>query len=162
MNASLRPATGEDEAFLFELYASTRREEVAAWGWSEPQRQAFLAMQHAAQRKGYAARFPRADHRIIEAGGRAVGRLLVDRSGREIRLVDIALVPEARGQGIGSRLIGQLLDEAERGARPVRLQVLAGSRAQELYGRLGFRVMAQEPPYLEMEWAATRGRPPAE
>ncbi len=152
--AALRPATDDDGRFLEELYASTRREEVAGWGWSEAQQDVFLHMQHAAQRQGYRARFPRADDRIIEVEGRPAGRLLVDRAEHELRLVDVALLPEFRGRGIGGRLLQSLLGEAQRADKPVRLQVLAQSRARRLYLRLGFRPVAEQTPYVEMEWSA--------
>lgn len=152
MPTSLRPAVPEDEPFLLALYCSTRAEEVAAWGLAGPQAELFLRMQYTAQQQHYRARFPGADHRIVILDGRAVGRLLVDRREDELRLVDVALLPEHRGRGLGKALLQQLLAEARAAGKPVRLHALKGSRAAALYARLGFAALAEDGPYVAMEW----------
>jgi ribosomal protein S18 acetylase RimI-like enzyme len=157
-SVTLRPAVAEDEGFLFELYASTRREEMEEWGFGEAQRAAFLTMQFRAQRQGYAAQFPGAEDRIVVVDGKAVGRLLVSRAEDAIRLVDVALLPELQGRGIGRGLVEAVQAQASRLGKPVRLHVLQSSRAARLYERLGFKTAAQHPPYTEMEWRADAGR----
>jgi ribosomal protein S18 acetylase RimI-like enzyme len=152
MTPALRPATPEDDAFLFALYASTRAEELDAWGLSGPQREVFLQMQFRAQQQHYRAQMPRADHQVILVAGAPAGRLLVDRREGELRLVDIALLPEHRGRGLGTALIQALLAEAKAAAKPVRLHALNGSRAAALYTRLGFSALAADGPHVLMEW----------
>src|SRR5260370_8962977 len=105
MSLDLQPLRAEDEPFLFELYASTRGDEMALVGWDKPQQEAFLRMQFKAQRSSYAMQFPNADYRIIVHDGRAAGRLIVDRSGDDILLIDVALLPEFRNAGIAPTLI---------------------------------------------------------
>jgi GNAT superfamily N-acetyltransferase len=144
----LREATAEDQAFLLELYASTRVEELEPFGWDENQKQAFIRMQFIARERTY----PRADNRIILLRGRPVGRMLVDRSETGILLRDIALLTEYRNAGIGSRLIQDLMKEAASAGKPLRLHVLAASPAVRLYERLGFRTSGDEGAYLEMKW----------
>jgi ribosomal protein S18 acetylase RimI-like enzyme len=151
MSVTLRPAAPADRDFLCALYASTRQDELAAWGWDAAQRELFLAMQFRAQQQHYAAAWPHAADRIICLGGAPVGRLLVAREPAEIRLVDIALLPAHRGAGIGARLIGGLLAEAARDGRPVRLHVARDNRARRLYERLGFTPAADDGIYLLME-----------
>jgi len=51
MMFSLRPIRLDDEGFLFRLYASTRQEEISAWGWNQAQQEAFLHVQYTAQRR---------------------------------------------------------------------------------------------------------------
>jgi ribosomal protein S18 acetylase RimI-like enzyme len=150
---SLRPATVADEGFLDELYASTRADEVAAWGWLPAQQRAFLAQQARVRRAGYAAQFPAAEDAIVEVEGRAVGRCLVDRSGPVITLVDLALVPARRGQGLGTAVLERLLAEARAQGRRVRLHVERANRAAALYRRLGFEGVEEDPFRLTMEWA---------
>ena len=104
MKLDLQPVRPEDEPFLFELYASTRSDEMALVGWDKRQQEAFLRMQFNAQRSSYAMQFPNADYRIIVHDDRAAGRLIVDRSGEDILLIDVALLPEFRNAGIGSAL----------------------------------------------------------
>jgi hypothetical protein len=94
---TLRSAVPDDEAFLYELYSSTRREEMAAWGWDLAQEQMFLKLQFTAQRRHHDIAFHGADSQIILSDHRPIGRILVFRTAREIRLVNIALLPDHRG-----------------------------------------------------------------
>lgn len=151
MPVTLRPVAASDQDFLFEVYASTRREEVAAWGWNAAQQDAFLRMQFIAQQRTYEMQHPDAAHDIITLGGEPVGRLLVERSSEEMLLTDISLLPEHRGKGIGSELIGNLLDEAQETGRRVCLRVLRNNPAARLYERLGFVKTGEDALYLQME-----------
>src|SRR2546425_12345536 len=98
---SLRPERPEDESFLFELYATTRQDELDAWGWSPAARASFLKLQFKAQ-QGYHLSFPQADFLIVLLNGKPIGRLIVDRAENEVRLVDIALLREHRNGGVGA------------------------------------------------------------
>lgn len=158
---TLRPVRPEDEAFLLELYASTRREEVAAWGWDEAQREAFLKMQFNAQQQHYRFQYRDADHQIILVAERQAGRLYVWRDDQRILLVDIALLPEYRGAGIGTKVIGGLLAEAEQAKRPVLLHVRKYNPARRLYERLGFVAVGETEMDFEMRWMPGAQAPPA-
>jgi GNAT superfamily N-acetyltransferase len=148
LDPSLREATPEDEPFLLEVYAGTRLEELEPFGWDDNQKQAFIKMQFVVRERSYA----RGDNRIILLNGRPIGRLLVDRSEATILLRDIALLPEYRNAGIGSRLIQDLTNEARSAGKAIRLHVLALSPAVRLYERLGFRRSGDDGAYLEMTW----------
>ena len=153
VNVLLRDVTPEDEAFLFELYASTRMEELAGLGWDENQKRSFITMQFLARERSQ----PRVDDRLIVLDGRAVGRMLVDRGEAAILLRDIAVLPEYRNTGIGTRLLEDLKQEAAAAGKPVALHVLASNPAVRLYERLGFRRVDgadthYETAYLEMKW----------
>jgi len=154
MSLDLQPVRTEDEPFLFELYASTRSDEIALVGWDKPQQEAFLRMQFKAQRSSYAMQFPNADYRIIVHDGRAAGRLIVDRSGDDILLIDVALLPEFRNAGIGSALMRQVMAEAARTRKALKLHVEKMNRARHLYDRLGFSTISDNGIYLEMIWKA--------
>ena len=147
---SLRAATPDDEAFLLDVYASTRIDELAGTGWDDNQKLAFIRMQFLVRERTY----PQVDSRIILLNGRPVGRLMVDRNDEAILLRDIALLTEYRNSGIGSRLIEELLQEAASAGKLVHLHVLAMSPAVRLYERLGFRSSGDEAgaAYLEMKW----------
>jgi ribosomal protein S18 acetylase RimI-like enzyme len=157
MSLDLQPVRAEDEAFLFELYASTRADEMALVGWDKPQQESFLRMQFKAQQSSYAMQFPNADYRIIVHDGRVAGRLIVDRSGEDILLIDIALLPEFRSAGIGSVLMKQLMVEAAGAQKPIKLHVETFNRARRLYERLGFRPTGDNGIYLEMVWKPESG-----
>ncbi|HEU4413451.1 MAG TPA: GNAT family N-acetyltransferase [Candidatus Angelobacter sp.] len=151
MPVQLRPYRADDQEFLFKLYASTRQQEIAAFGWPEAQQQAFLRMQFTTQQRWYASAYPEAEHQIIEREGVAVGRLLVLRQAGSVLLVDIALLPDSRGLGIGTELIGQLVRECRAEKLPLRLQVLKANPAMKLYERLGFAKTGEDQVYVQME-----------
>jgi GNAT superfamily N-acetyltransferase len=148
---TLRPAEAGDEPFLYELYCSTRKEEMDAWGWDAPQRDAFLRLQYRAQQQHYKSHYADADDCIVSLDGRPVGHLIVARQAEEFRLVDIALLPEHRGAGIGTGLIEDVLAEAGREGKPARFYVLAGNPARRLYERLGFSEVESDGVYVLME-----------
>jgi ribosomal protein S18 acetylase RimI-like enzyme len=146
---SLRDTTPDDNAFLFEVYASTRLDELVETGWDDNQKRAFIQMQFLARERIY----PQVDSKIILLNGRPVGRMLVDRGEAAILLRDIAVLTEYRNAGIGTRVIRKLISEAGAVGKPIELHVLATSPAVRLYERLGFRTTGTEPgAYLEMKW----------
>lgn len=147
----LRPATSDDEAFLFELYRDTRTEEMATWGWEAPQQQAFLSLQFRARNTSYSA-YPNPEHSIILNADRPIGRLLISRMESEIRLVDVALLHEARGFGIGAKLVADLFALAASEGKPLRLHVEKFNRALQLYQRLGFQTLEDTGTQFFMEW----------
>jgi ribosomal protein S18 acetylase RimI-like enzyme len=149
---SLRPESPDDEPFLFEVYASTREEELALTNWDTRMRKAFLDMQFAAMRRGYAGMFPAGEFLIICRDDLRVGRLVLDRTGEVLRVVDLALLPAHRNQGIGTMLMRQICDEAARIGKPVGLSVLKNNRAIAWYQRLGFTKTGYGGIYEEMEW----------
>jgi GNAT superfamily N-acetyltransferase len=135
---SLRAATDADHAFLDRLYASTRAEEMAATGWPEAMQRAFLAQQHQAQHRHYQGAFPELSRLIVEQSGAAIGRLYLYPGSEALRIVDISLLPEARGRGLGAALLRDVIRHARSIGRPVALRVFHGNPARRLYARLGF------------------------
>jgi len=148
VNITLREAMPADEPFLFEVYASTRSEELEGLDWDENQKHAFIKMQFLARERIY----PKVDNRIILLNGCAIGRMLVDRTEEEIRLIDIALLTKHRNAGIGNRVIKDLIEEAAASNKALNLRVRSGSPAMRLYERLGFRTTANDAVYSEMTW----------
>src|ERR1051325_6163687 len=130
---SLRPITPEDEPFLARLYASTRAEELAQTNWSEEQKAMFCRMQFNAQTADYRANYPDASLQVIERGGAAAGRLLVLRSDEAVHVIDISLLPEHRGKGIGTKLLKELQAEAKTAGKPLTIHVERFNPALRLY-----------------------------
>ncbi len=148
---SIRPECPQDKDFLASLYASTRQPELAILGWSTAEQHAFLAMQLDAQTRHYRAAFPAATRSIICVAGEPAGRLIVDRGEDEVHIVDVALLPEFRGAGVGGVLISSLLAEADAAGLPVTCHVLAGSRASRFWERAGFVAQDTGGVYVSME-----------
>lgn len=154
---TLRPLRPEDLPFLEQVYAGTRAEELATTNWSEEQKVAFVHQQFTAQHAYYQQHYDTTAFAVIEADGEPVGRLYVDEWEEEIRLVDISLLPMARGRGFGSRLLADLQATARRVGKPLRIHVERFNPALGLYGRLGFRLREDKGVYLFLEWC-----PPAD
>ena len=145
-----RPVVDSDLPFLEALYASTR-DDITTVPWSAEDKRRLLSMQFHAQHEHYRRYFPRAQFDIILCQDRPVGRLYVDRTSEEHRLIDIALLPDSRGRGLGSAVIEALLEEAARARKSVRLRVEPHNPAARLYQRLGFRTIANEQLNWHME-----------
>jgi ribosomal protein S18 acetylase RimI-like enzyme len=151
---ALRPADATDAEFLNAVYASTRQEELAPVPWSAADKEAFLRQQFAAQDAYYRQHWPNTEFLVILDGGEPIGRLYVCESADQLIVMDIALLPEHRGRGIGTRLVEALLERAKAHAVPVTLHVEANNPAQRLYARLGFVDVGEEGVYRELEWSA--------
>ncbi len=158
-DVTLRASRPEDKPFLFRVYAGVRRDEMAPLGWSRAQEEAFFQMQFAARQHGYGLQFPTASCSIIQIGDLPVGSMHVAREADAIRLVDIALLQEFRGKGIGGRLIAELLAQGAVAGHAVRLSVVRGNRAASLYWRLGFQEIGEDAGGIYVEMEARPQRP---
>jgi GNAT superfamily N-acetyltransferase len=147
----LRPATSEDADFLLAVYASTRAEELSRTSWSEAQKAAFVRSQFEAQHRYYQENYEGAAFDVILVEGKPAGRLYVGRFTEEIRVIDIALLPEFRGRGVGRTLLAGLLREGSLRGLPVRIHVERFNPALRFYERLGFRLLADRGVYLFLE-----------
>ena len=149
---SLRPVTPDDRPFLQSVYASTRESELATVEWDAAQKAAFVEMQFDAQHAHYQAHYGGAAFDIVLVGGEPAGRLYVAREDDEIRIVDIALLPEYCNRGIGTTLLRGLQSEAAAAGKPLCIHVERFNPALRLYERLGFRPIEDKGVYLFMEW----------
>jgi ribosomal protein S18 acetylase RimI-like enzyme len=148
----LKPARQSDEEFMIAVYASSRADEMAITGWNLEQQDAFLRMQFDAQKRSYLGQFPHAEYQVIEVDGAPCGRMIVDRSGKEILLIDIALLAQFRLKGIGAALMSQLMQEGTQTSKAIRLHVERFNPALHWYQRLGFKTASESAIYLEMVW----------
>ena len=148
---ALRPAGDHDNEFFGRVFASTRAEELAPLPWPDEQKRTFLAQQFAAQSAHYAEHYADASFDVILIDGEPAGRLIVARRERAILIVDIALLPDYRSRGVGTRLLGSLVAEAEASGRRLSIYVEMNNPARRLYERLGFRPIGEEGVYLRME-----------
>ncbi len=154
----LRPATAADQDFLMAVFGSTREHELAALGDS-PLIESFISMQFKAQQQSYHEAHAEAEDSIVLLDQNPIGRILVKRSGEAIRLVNIALLTEFRGRGIGSILLRRLLEEGAAAGKPVVLSVNKLNPAIRLYGRFGFFKVAEDGLYVQMQWSDFPERP---
>jgi GNAT superfamily N-acetyltransferase len=149
---SLRPATDADYDFMRLLYHSTRAEEMEHFPFDQAQKNAFLDQQFAAQFQHYGIHYPTCERNIIEKDGQPIGRLWIDEWRDQIRLVDIALMPQWRGSGIGSGFVHDVLARGAAARKPVTIHVEAFNPALRLYQRLGFEQVETDGVYYLMRW----------
>lgn len=148
---SLRPETPEDRPLLRSVLEGGGAAELLA-GLAPDQREAMLDLQLRAREHSWRVARPDAERAIVELDDAAIGRLCVDRRPDALHVVDIGLLPEHRGRGVGGRLLGSLLDEARQRGVPVRLHVTRGNPARRLYERLGFRRVGITEVHDLLEW----------
>ena len=141
----------DDEPFLQDLYFTTRND-LAGLFTDDEQLRRMLLIQYNGQWATYSLMYPDASHDIVLLDAEPVGRLMVDRRPDSILGVDLALVPSARGQGIGAIVIGQLLSESSRSRVPFVFHVLKTNPARRLYERLGCRIAGDDATHFYMEW----------
>ncbi len=151
MNVHLRPQQPGDDDFVYGVYASTRQEEVSKWGWEKPQQEAFLRMQFMAQTRWYEAAYAGAEYQVVLRDEQPIGRMIVLRAPQEFHLIDISLLPKHQSCGIGTELLTGLIIESRQAGMPLRLQVLKGNRAVNLYQRLGFSRYGEDEMYYRMQ-----------
>ena len=124
------------------MHRQALREYVAAiWGWDEE-----------VQKEKFEKRFTPAGHQIVVFEGSDVGLLQVVDEGGHMVVGKIELLPGFQRRGIGSVLMGRILDEARARQVPVRLQVLrTNAPARRLYERLGFVMSGETETHFQME-----------
>ena len=156
---SLRRVTAADDDFLLSVYFSTRAEELAQAEWQEGQKEAFIKWQFDLQRGEYDSRFPDAQYYVILLDDQPAGRIWIGQDDEQIRLLDIALLPEFQNRGAGTYLLRELIAKAAKSGKILRHMVFVlNNDAHRFYERLGFVIIEDLGAYKHMEW---RPEPPA-
>ena len=144
MLLTLSAITPADASFLLSVYAATRADELALTDWSDEQKQMFLRMQFEAQQQHYQARYPNASLSVIKSDDQPVGRLYTAELADEIRIIDITILPERRNQGIGTKLVEDVLLAGAGKQKPVQIYVESYNRSARLFSRLGFNPVSEQ------------------
>jgi len=127
-----RAATQQDIPFLIELRRQTMTAHQIAAGIDPSDEE---------RRTRVLVRYDCAE--ILLHHGRPVGLLKVAREGTDWELIQIQLLPELQGKGLGKQLLRSLALEAQHRGASVRLSVLKGSPARRLYEKFGFAVVKE-------------------
>lgn len=153
----IRPADAADQAFFAELYRSTRDDLLALV--ADPRYiDALVAMQQQMQVAGYRASYPDAAYQVLELDGVAAGRLVTAVLDDAVRVVDIAVIPQARGRGVAGEALRRLQRQAAREGRDVTLAVRKDNAgARRLYAALGFVPEGEDAFSLQLRWRAQAG-----
>jgi ribosomal protein S18 acetylase RimI-like enzyme len=148
-----REMTGDDLPFVAALYATTRARELEPSGWPDDMKAAFCDQQHRVQHAQYRATYKDAEWLIVERDGTPVGRFYIDWNEADgLLLIDLSLMPEQRGSGVGGAILRDAIAMARGAGRSVTLHVERFNPARRLYERLGFRIEEELPFHLRMVW----------
>lgn len=147
---TLRHLEAADQPFLQRLYASSREAEMSLSGWPATLIADFLQQQFSLQHRYYQEHFPDGEFWLVERDAQAIGRLYLFWGETVLQIIDITLLPEYRGAGLGSALLGELLVRADARGLAVGLHVEGHNPALRLYQRLGFEGVGDSGVYLEM------------
>lgn len=151
----LRSERADDRDFRYQLFCDSRLPEWYQVALDPAVRERLMQHQFQAQTETYLQRFPRARFDIIELAGERIGRIVVNRPGPYLHVVDHDIIPRLRNRGIGTVIMRALMDEAAQAGLPVRLKVASSNDpSMRLYLRLGFAPIETIPAYIEMEWKA--------
>ena len=156
----LRAAATDDLPLLAAIYGSTREEELRPVPWSTEEKRAFSDWQSRQQEAHYALHYAGAERLVIERRESSeepsspIGRLYVHTTAAEVRLMDVTLMTDRRNQGLGTRLVTELLRYADSLKRPVSLHVEPFNPAKQMYERMGFMVVETRGVYEFMVRAA--------
>jgi GNAT superfamily N-acetyltransferase len=134
----LRPETADDEPFLRRLFETTRALNLASKDWPELEKSAFCHMQYDAQHRYFRAEYPNALNQIIQRDGKPLGRIYIHHGKAEVLILDISLLPEHCGAGIGSALLRGLQRAAAKAGQKLTIQIERSSRLLNLLQRHGF------------------------
>ena len=141
MEWQLRAASESDRAFLYALHCGTMREVIErTWGWDENW-----------QQTDFARRFSEYAVSVIEIDGQPGGGLWLELTPEKLHIVELQLLPEMQGKGIGTAVVQRVIEQGANQSVPVTLSVVrANPLAKRLYERLGFEVCGHEPPFIHM------------
>lgn len=154
---TLRDIREDDIAILCAIYGSTRKEELdKGTNWNEEQKRFFIEQQFFAQHNYYQKNYTGAKFYIIEKENSIIGRLYIDFSfeKKEIRIIDITLLPDWRKKNIGSSILNEILKKTALNNSKVSIHVESFNPALNLYKRLGFNKISEtNGVYHLMEWS---------
>ena len=131
MKIDLRDCSNSDANFVFGLIEATMKcYIIKTWGkWDN----AFVWSE-------VTAICNTRDAKIIRIGGEDAGLVHYGRHPTHIQLEHLYIAPSHQNLGFGTRLLQDLMAEAQRGRIPLRLRVLESNPARALYERLEFIV----------------------
>ena len=158
MNLRLLPITSADDSFLLEVYASSRAEEMKLAAWTDGVKHAFIKFQFETQSRHYFKTYPNGSFDVVKLNGESAGRFYTVELNDEIRILDATLSPEFRNQGIGTKLVTDVLAAAYLKNKSVRIHLETYNPSRRLFSRLGFRLISEEGIYDLWEKRSERKR----
>ena len=150
----LRACTKADDAFLYDVFCTTWAHEVAALP-NQNLAQHVLRIQHIAQERRFANRYPAHQRYVVLEDGEPAGRLYVSEDGSILDVIDLTLMPGFRGRGVGTELLRDIFEHATREDEMIRLRIeRRNQRGADFYSSLGFRMVSADDVDNHFEWVS--------
>jgi GNAT superfamily N-acetyltransferase len=153
---TLRSVGADDEIFLFDLFCGEQALQFASLDLLAEQKDQLLRLQFSARDRQYRAQYPDAEFNLVLHNANPIGNFFVKRGPEEFVLIDITLLPDCRNLGIGTALVGDLIDAAMAVGKPLYAHVIRDNPAWQLWQRLGFREVQDDGVYRRIEVPVTR------
>jgi len=143
MKYYLRNITESDKNFIYNVKKASIMDYVQKiWGWDEEY-----------QIRDFESDFILENFKIITVEGVDIGFVQTTEEPLNINIIEIHIIPEYQGYGIGSSIINHILEEASKKRKTVRIGCfIDNSRAKKLYQKLGFKVVNITNTHYEMEY----------
>lgn len=136
----MREATAADQPLLAAIYRACR-DDLALLG-NGPAIDALIAMQQHVHDEGRRRQYPDARQLLLYRDGVCVAQLALAQLPHSLHLIDIAVVPTARGRGLGRELLRWSQRQATVAGVPLTLHVRRDNHpARHLYLGLSFRAV---------------------
>lgn len=155
---SFKDVEERDGEFIEKVYRSTREKELNLTGWPEDQKHRFIIMQSMAQLVDFKRNYKGTNYRIILYKKKPAGRLYLWETNSEVWVIDISLLPEFRGKGIGRSILSDIIERSRKKNKTVALHVALGNPARRLYERLGFKKVGATATHDCMELSGPGGK----
>ena len=134
----LRGETEADERLLWDLFAADRVP-------------LLLGIQDAGRHAQWSVQWPHAEGYVIEVDSVPVGRLLLNRTEALWWIVDLAVLPHRRGEGIAGLVVADLVRQADMIGARLGLKLERESPARSLFERHGLKVVGEDEEQLVMQ-----------
>lgn len=154
---SARPATRQDKGFLAKMFKENQNE-IRMADAEKDYIETVIEIQLDAQQGGYGEQFPNAIYLVLEKNGSRIGRITLDVSPVELRLVDLDFIKKAQGKGFGSSILLWLMKAAAETKTPLlvpaRRDDFSMMRFLTKYGYVEDEAMSDQV-YARMSWMPT-------
>ncbi|WP_297417475.1 GNAT family N-acetyltransferase [Clostridium sp.] len=150
---SLQKVKLEESEFLLKIFKESNPELLYICGLGEEEKRVILLQQFTIETKQLMQIYPNAEFNIVMLNEEPIGKLYINYGKTADRIIEIALLEEYRGRGIGKELIEIVIKNAKKAGKNVRLQVAwFNQNAYGLYKKLGFQVIENKEVFFEMEY----------
>jgi len=142
----------QDQEFITKVYRSTREKELDLTNWPEDQKHRFTIMQMIAQLTDYEKNYKGATYEMVLYKKKPAGRLYLWETNNEIRIMDLSLLPEFQGKGIGRDILAGIVQSAKQKKKIASLHVIHGHPSKRMYERVGFKKVSETATHEYMEY----------